>query len=134
MYDHEFCHKAATMAISELSVLDNTLWNLARQTTTHSSVSQFTRQPYKSQQMEQTYRSQLLPAIIQSRKVPVCLDCNDNPTVGCPYLNCHYDHTCYWCIHTPGITDKHHKAIYYPHKGKKSYTAHIRARYQVKQM
>ena len=86
-------------------------------------MSQFTRQPYKSQQMKQTYRSKLPPAITQSRKVAICLDWNDNPTAGCPYLNCHYDHTCYRCIYTPGIIDKHHKAIYCPHKGKKSSAA-----------
>ena len=52
MYDRELRQQAAARAIPEWSVLDNTLWNLARQTTANSSVSQFTRQPYRSQQME----------------------------------------------------------------------------------
>ena len=122
-YDREFRQQAAARTIPDWSVLDNTLWNLARQSTTHSSTTQFTRQPYKFQQMEKTYRSQLPPAITQPRIAPICLDWNENPTAGCSHLNCRYDHTCYRCIHTPGIPDKHHKAIYCPHKGKKSSTA-----------
>ena len=55
-YDREFRQQAAARTIPDWSVLDNTLWNLARQSTT-----QFTRQPYKFQQTEKTYRSQLPP-------------------------------------------------------------------------
>ena len=40
------------ITIPDWSVLHNTLWNLSRQTTTHSSMTKFTRQLYKSQQME----------------------------------------------------------------------------------
>ena len=122
-YDREFRQQAAARTIPHWSVLDNTLWNLARQSTTHSSTTQFTRQPYKIQQTEKTYRSQLPPTITQPRIAPICLDWNKNPTAGCSHLNCRYNHTCYRCIHTPGIPDKHHKAIYCPHKGKKSSTA-----------
>ena len=121
-YDSEFHQQAATMAIPEWSVLDNTLWNLSRQTTTHFFMTQFTKQPNKSQQTERTYGSQLPTTITQSRKAPICLDWNDNPAAGCSHLNCYYDHTCYHCIHIPGIPDKHHKAINCPHKGKKSST------------
>ena len=60
-YDREFRQQAAARTIPDWSVLDNTLWNLARQSTAHSSTTQFTRQPYKFQQTEKTYRSQLPP-------------------------------------------------------------------------
>ena len=66
-YDREFRQQAVTRTIPDWSVLDNTLWNLARQSITHSFTTQFTRQPYKFQQTEKTYRSQLPPAITQSR-------------------------------------------------------------------
>ena len=44
-YDRDFRQQRAARTIPDWSILDNTLWNLARQSTTHSSTTQFTRQP-----------------------------------------------------------------------------------------
>ena len=44
-YEREFHQQAAASAISEWSILDNTLWNLARQSTSYPSKTQFTTYP-----------------------------------------------------------------------------------------
>ena len=44
-YDRESRQQAAALPASEWSVLDNTLWNLARQSTVYPSKAQFTTYP-----------------------------------------------------------------------------------------
>ena len=63
---------AAASAVSDRSVLDNTLWNLARQSTTHPSKTQFTTYPSRSQYIEQSSRSQFSSSPSQLRKARVC--------------------------------------------------------------
>ena len=115
-YDREFRQQAAASAVSEWSVLDNTLWNLARQSTAHPSKIQFTTYPSRSQYIEQSSRSQFSSSPSQFRKARVCLDWNESPATGCPHPICRYEHICYRCINIPSIPDKHHKAIHCPNK------------------
>ena len=46
--------------------------------------------------------------------VYVCFSCNQSLDPGCQFPNSRYDHICCWCILTPLITNKHHKALYCP--------------------
>ena len=120
MYNREFCQQTTASAVREWSALDNTLWNLARQTASHPPKTQSARPPSKPYHVEQTFRLQPYSALPQSRKAPICLEWNDSPAAGCPHSNCHYKHSCYRCIHMPTISDKHHKAIHCPNKDRKS--------------
>jgi len=101
-YDREFHQQAAASVIPEWSVMDTTLWNLARQPNSQHS------------------RSHLYAGSSQLKKTPICLEWNDSPAPGCPHHSCHFDHICYQCINVPNIPDKYHKAILCPHKDKRS--------------
>ena len=73
-YDREFRQQAAASAVQEWSALDNTLWNLASQTTFNRSKTQSTRPFSKSYHAEQTSRPQFPSVLPQSRKTPICLE------------------------------------------------------------
>ena len=109
---HMICQQAAATSAPEWSVLDTTLWNLVRQSTTRST----------SVQSNWTL-SYEPPTCLPSRKVPVCIEWNENLGAGCPHPFSRYDHICYRCINVPGIAEKCHKAIYCPNKEQRPYSS-----------
>ena len=115
-YDREFRQQAAATSVPEWSVLDNTLWNLARQSATRSTVQSSQTRSYEQNLMAP-------PTRLPSWKTPVCIEWNENLGAGCPRPFCRYEHICYRCVNVPGIPEKRHKAIYCPNKERRSYSS-----------
>ena len=92
-YDRE---QVAAISTPKWLVLDNTLWNLARQSTVRPP-SNHTR----------SYEQNLMvpPTLLPSWKAPMCIEWNENLGAGCPRPFCQYEHTCYRCINVFGIPE-----------------------------
>ena len=103
-YDRQFRQKASANPTLQWGTMEGTLWNLSRfNRSTRPSPSTTT-----------------FPLTTSTRKVPICLEWNEDPSEGCPHLNCRYEHVCYRCINIPAITDNRHKAIHCPNKDRRS--------------
>ena len=127
-YDREFRQQAAATVIPEWSVLDNTLWNLARQSTASSHNAPTPAQLSRACPFEQNLTAPSTRS--PSWKAPVCTDWNENLAAGCPRPFCRYEHVCYRCINVPGIPEKRHKAIYCPNKERRPYSSPASLNYQ----
>ena len=120
-YDHQFRLKTSVTTVSKWLVIDTTLWNLAFSSQV-SPPPKDDRGEYRSQHYTPSNHS--TPSVTSPlfRNRPICFEWNDSPLLGCPHPKCRYEHSCYRCAHNPNEPNKHHKAIFCPHKGKKSQT------------
>ena len=76
-YDREFRQQVAAKSVPEWSVLDNTLWNLARQSTTRCTAQSSRTNSYEQNLIAPFTRS---PSLI----TPVCMKWNEKLGAGCP--------------------------------------------------
>ena len=83
-YDHQFRLKASATTVSEWSVIDTTLWNLAFSTQV-SPLPKDDRGEYRSQCY--TPASYSTPSVTSPlvRNQPICFEWNDSPLPGCPH-------------------------------------------------
>ena len=105
LYDHQFRQKAATNPTVQ--------WG--------TYVGRHTVKFVMLQLQHRTIHStKAFPSTTLIKKVPICLKWTEDPSEGCPHLNCRYEHVCYHCINIPAITDNHHKAIHCSNKDRRS--------------
>ena len=121
-YDRQFCQKASATPVQAWSAIDTTLWNLAftgqRAPHTPEDGRQY-RDPRQCEGMPASYYTTKQSSSFP-KKQPICLEWNDSLSPGCPHPSCRYEHSCYRCAHNPTISNKYHKAIFCPHKDKKT--------------
>lgn len=113
-YDRHFRLKASATRCKDWAPIDINIWNMAfPERTLAAAPPKAPRHPgsgipvYSSRQPPNKYRN-------------ICLDWNDDPSPNCPYPGCRYEHRCYRCVFNPKVTDNQHKAMFCPHKGKKT--------------
>ena len=115
IYDRCFLLKASTVAVTEWSNIDITLWKLAFPNRLPSGGTHcFTKSTAQT-------RTSFLGSS-SGRMQPVCLEWNKTTSPECSQPFCHYNHSCYRCIHL-NVSSKNHKAIFCPHKPSRGQTS-----------
>ena len=86
-YNREFHQQAATTAVPQWSALDNTLWNLTRQSISCLFKAPITSQPFRSCSYEQDFTA-LSSACPPLGKAPVYKEWNESLASSCLHPFC----------------------------------------------
>ena len=137
-YDRRFRQIAATKPHVTWAQIDTTLWNLAFSgkarsvrckssfSITHTSLEcewapeRQESTPSGTQSQQQASTLSVFLYLVSSLRRRVCLLYNCESTPGCLFPNCKFEHICSLCADDPHATDKHHKAVMYPHHSTRS--------------